>query len=113
MLVGCTGTHQCSRQSTEPSPEGNLPEAQTGVPGQPEEPSGEPERPSGTPSAPKPTFWLGADISWATGMEKRGEYLYGFEGDGPVECSALMKDLGLNALRFRVWVDPAGGECDK
>ena len=61
----------------------------------------------------KSTFWLGADIGWATGMEKRGELLYGFEGDTPVECSALMKELGLNALRFRVWVDPWGGECDK
>lgn len=59
------------------------------------------------------TFWLGADISWATGMEKRGELLFGFEGEEPVECSALMKQLGLNALRFRVWVDPRGGECDK
>ena len=61
----------------------------------------------------KSTFWLGADISWATGMEQRGESLYGFEGDEPVECTALMKELGLNALRFRVWVDPVGGECDK
>ena len=60
-----------------------------------------------------PAFWLGADISWATGMEQRGESLYNFEGEGPVECTALMKELGLNALRFRVWVDPWGGECDK
>ena len=59
------------------------------------------------------TFWLGADISWATEMESRGENLYGFEGDEAKECSALMKELGLNALRFRVWVDPIGGFCDK
>lgn len=66
-----------------------------------------------TEPAKDKTFWLGADISWATEMESRGENLYGFEGDEAKECSALMKELGLNALRFRVWVDPAGGFCDK
>lgn len=57
-------------------------------------------------------IWLGADWSWETSMEKRGEKLYNFTGDEAWECSALMKDLGLNAARFRVWVDPDGGDCD-
>ena len=52
------------------------------------------------------TFWVGADISGITGMEKMGEAVYGFEGDEPVETTALMKDLGCNAVRLRVWVDP-------
>ena len=51
-------------------------------------------------------FWVGADISGCTTMEVRGEKLYGPEGDSPVECTALMKQLGLNAVRHRVWVDP-------
>ena len=110
LLAGCTGTHQCSRQESDPSQSGGSSEVQ---PGGPERPDEGPQDQSGTPGGGRRTFWLGADISWATGMEKRGELLYGFEGDSPVECSALMKDLGLNALRFRVWVDPMGGECDK
>lgn len=71
------------------------------------------KRKKDTEPARDKTFWLGADISWATEMESRGENLYGFEGDEAKECSALMKELGLNALRFRVWVDPIGGFCDK
>ena len=64
------------------------------------------------PPVPR-SFWLGADISWETEMEQRGEKLYNFTGDEEWECTALMKDLGLNAVRFRVWVDPHGGLCDK
>lgn len=61
----------------------------------------------------KETFWLGADISWATQMEQRGEDLYNFTGDRPWECTALMKDLGLNAVRLRVWVDPMAWEREQ
>lgn len=55
-------------------------------------------------------FWLGADISWETAMEQAGEKLYNFTGDEEWECTALMQDLGLNAVRLRVWVDPQGWE---
>ena len=51
-------------------------------------------------------FWLGADISGSAGAEKRGEYYYNHTGDEPVEVTALMKEIGLNAVRLRVWVDP-------
>ena len=59
-------------------------------------------------------FWLGADISWATELEARGHKLYNNEGEER-ECTALMKELGLNAVRLRVWVDPSahGNWCDK
>ena len=62
----------------------------------------------------EPEFWLGADISWATEMEARGQKLYNAEGQ-EMECTALMKDLGLNAVRLRVWVDPSahGNWCSK
>lgn len=108
LLAGCAGNrHGAGRQSDGENASTDTLSLPAG--------NGRKQGSSGREGAGKPgqTFWLGADISWATGMEKRGEQLFGFEGDEPVECSALMKQLGLNALRFRVWVDPRGGECDK
>ena len=52
------------------------------------------------------TFWLGADISGTTELESRGVQLYNSKGE-PRENTALMRELGLNAVRLRVWVDPA------
>ena len=59
-------------------------------------------------------FFLGADISWCTEMEQRGQKVYNYVGEER-EATALMKELGLNAIRLRVWVDPTehGGWCDK
>ena len=57
-------------------------------------------------------FWLGADISGTTELEARGEKLYNKQGDIR-ENTALMKELGLNAVRLRVWVNPRGGFCSK
>lgn len=103
LLAGCTGTRQCSQ--TNVTPPGDKPsQTDPSVPGKPGQ--GGNVTPAPPPAS---TFWLGADVSWETEMEARGESLYGFEGDSPVECTALMKELGLNALRFRVWVDPANG----
>lgn len=62
----------------------------------------------------EPDFWLGADISWATEMEANGHKFYNFDEEER-ECTALMKELGLNAVRLRVWVDPSahGNWCNK
>jgi uncharacterized ion transporter superfamily protein YfcC len=59
-------------------------------------------------------FWLGADLGWITEYEFYGKKFYNAEGK-EMECTALMKELGLNAVRHRVWVDPSehGGWCDK
>ena len=59
-------------------------------------------------------FTLGADISWATEMESRGHKVYNYKGEER-EATALMKEMGLNAIRLRVWVDPAehGNWCNK
>ena len=54
------------------------------------------------------SFAKGADISWVTEMESRGFKFYNAAGQER-ECTALMKELGLNAVRLRVWVDPANG----
>jgi arabinogalactan endo-1,4-beta-galactosidase len=56
----------------------------------------------------KNTFWLGADISGTTQLESNGEKLYNTKGEIR-ENTALMKELGLNAVRLRVWVNPRGG----
>lgn len=59
-------------------------------------------------------FALGADISWITEMESHGDKFYNFQGEER-ECTALMKELGMNAIRLRVWVDPIAHEnwCNK
>ena len=54
----------------------------------------------------RPHYWKGADIGWATEYESRGLKFYNREGEER-ECTALMKELGLDAVRFRVWVDPS------
>lgn len=56
------------------------------------------------------TFWLGADISGTTQLEAQGVTLYNNKGEAR-ENTALMKELGLNAVRLRVWVNPEGGFC--
>ena len=62
----------------------------------------------------EPEFWLGADIGWCTEYEANGYKFYNKNGQER-ECTALMKELGLNAVRHRVWVDPSkhGNWCGK
>ena len=50
-------------------------------------------------------FTLGADIGWCTEMESKGHKLYNWHGEER-EATALMKEMGMNAVRLRVWVDP-------
>lgn len=62
-------------------------------------------------SAQPEPFWLGADISATTMDEARGRFTCNREGE-KVETTRLMKDLGLNAIRLRVWVNPDKGFCN-
>ena len=59
-------------------------------------------------------FTLGADISWVTEMESKSEKLYKYKGEER-ETFQLMKEMGMGAVRLRVWVNPAkhGNWCDK
>ncbi len=69
-----------------------------------------PPNPSPDP-APKPTvaiFAKGADISWLTEMETNNIKFYNNTG-AQQECIALLKAIGLNTIRLRVWVNPIGG----
>lgn len=61
-----------------------------------------------TPPDPPPaaTFIKGADVSWITEMESAGVKLYNSAG-AETECMMLMKSLGMNAVRLRVWVNPS------
>lgn len=57
-------------------------------------------------------FAKGADVSWVTDMESKGILFYNNEGV-QMECMALMKSLGMNAIRLRVWVNPTEGWNNK
>lgn len=61
---------------------------------------------------PVPEFARGADISWVTEMESKGYNFYAADGT-KTECTLLMKQLGCNAMRYRVWVNPTSGWCNK
>jgi arabinogalactan endo-1,4-beta-galactosidase len=53
-----------------------------------------------------PGFAKGADISWVTEMESAGKKFYN-SGGTETECMALLKSLGMNTVRLRVWVNPS------
>ncbi|MGI6233357.1 MAG: glycosyl hydrolase 53 family protein [Prevotella sp.] len=55
-------------------------------------------------------FWLGADVSGATMNERKGYAIYNFQGKEQEEVS-MMHDMGLNAVRLRIWVNPKDGWC--
>ena len=54
----------------------------------------------------------GADISWITQMEQDGVKFFSTQ-DKETDCFELMKTLGFDAIRLRVWVDPEEGWCGK
>ena len=58
------------------------------------------------------TFAKGADIGWYTEMEKADQKFYTASGE-EMDCPSLMKSLGFNSLRFRVWVNPKDGWNNK
>ena len=61
------------------------------------------------------SFASGADVSWCTEMEADGKKFYNESGQ-ETEMMALLKQLGMNAVRLRVWVNPEndyGPWCDK
>ncbi len=57
-------------------------------------------------------FAKGADVSWLTEMESQGVKFYNQAGK-EMECMKLMRELGLNTIRLRVWVNPVDGWCDQ
>ena len=68
-----------------------------------------------TTHAQQSSFARGADISWCTEMEADGMKFYSKTGR-VTDIFALMSQIGLNAIRLRVWVNPEneyGAWCDK
>ncbi|MBC6988075.1 glycosyl hydrolase 53 family protein [Hymenobacter sp. BT491] len=59
-----------------------------------------------------PVFAKGADVSWITQMEAAGYKFYDANGVQQ-DCFQILKDHGINAIRLRVWVNPADGWCGK
>jgi arabinogalactan endo-1,4-beta-galactosidase len=57
------------------------------------------------------TFAKGADVSWLTQMENEGKKFYNASGTA-TECMALLKSLGMNSIRLRVWVNPSNNWCN-
>ncbi len=57
-------------------------------------------------------FAKGADVSWLTQMEAEGAKFYNAQGT-ETECMALLKSLGMNSIRLRVWVNPTNGWNNK
>jgi arabinogalactan endo-1,4-beta-galactosidase len=57
-------------------------------------------------------FAKGADVSWVTEMEAAGRKFYNASGT-QTECMALMKSLGMNSIRLRVFVNPSDGWCNQ
>ncbi|MCC8096247.1 MAG: arabinogalactan endo-1,4-beta-galactosidase [Tannerellaceae bacterium] len=69
-------------------------------------PDAEPEQP---PTDEMETgFAKGADVGWLTEMEAAGRKFYNSNGQ-EMDCIELLKDLGMNSIRLRVWVDPEEG----
>jgi arabinogalactan endo-1,4-beta-galactosidase len=53
----------------------------------------------------------GADVSWLTQMEALGIKFYNSSGTER-DCMQILKDLGMNSIRLRVWVNPTDGWCN-
>ena len=56
-------------------------------------------------------FASGADISWITKFEHHGVKFYNQQNEER-ECTQLMKEIGMNTIRLRVWVNTIDGGCN-
>ena len=56
-------------------------------------------------------FAKGADVGWLTQMESQGINFYDSTGAN-LDCMLILKNLGMNAIRLRVWVNPSNGWCN-
>ncbi|RYY87470.1 MAG: arabinogalactan endo-1,4-beta-galactosidase [Chitinophagaceae bacterium] len=70
--------------------------------------------PTPVPPPSADTFRLakGADVSWITELEAAGKRFYDATGTER-EGIALLKSLGMNSIRLRVWVNPSAGWNNK
>ena len=59
----------------------------------------------------KSSLAKGADVSWITEQEKSGLKFYNSSGVQQ-DIFQILKSKGVNAIRLRVWVNPADGYCN-
>ncbi len=61
-------------------------------------------------------FAYGADVSWLPQMEAHG-YIFKNSSGVQMDCLAILKEKGINAVRLRTWVnpsnDPTSGHCSE
>jgi len=57
-------------------------------------------------------FANGVDVGWLSQMESSGRKFYNSAGVQQ-DCLQILKDLCVNSIRLRVWVNPTGGWCGK
>ena len=74
--------------------------------------SGVTPTPTPTPTPVPSSFAKGADISWLTEMETAGKKFYNSTGT-ETECMQLLKSIGMNTIRLRVWVNPTSAYNNK
>jgi arabinogalactan endo-1,4-beta-galactosidase len=60
----------------------------------------------------KAQFANGADIGWLSQMEYQ-RFVFKDSTGVQKDCLDILKEKGINSLRFRVWVNPSGGYCNK
>jgi arabinogalactan endo-1,4-beta-galactosidase len=56
-------------------------------------------------------FANGSDVSWVDQEESSGYAFYSSSGV-KTDPFVLLKNIGMNAVRLRVWVNPSGGWCN-
>ena len=73
-----------------------------------------PEKPDDkpAPTVTVPDFAKGADISWVSEMESSGKTFKKQDGTA-ADIFDVLKDVGINSIRLRVWVNPDGGWSGK
>ena len=74
-----------------------------------DDPVTNPRQPETQPVAEAGTFALGADVSWLTQMESEGLTFQNKQGVNTELMQLLRDECGVNAIRLRVWVNPAEG----
>jgi arabinogalactan endo-1,4-beta-galactosidase len=67
--------------------------------------------PGCNPPVINPDFAKGADISWLTQMESSGRKFHNSAGTEQ-DCIQILKGLGINSIRLRVWVNPSDNWCN-
>src|SRR5574338_1063473 len=67
---------------------------------------------TGSNNPPQSFFAKGADVSWLTQMEAAGIKFYNSSGTEQ-DCMQILKNLGMNAIRLRVWVNPSNNWCNQ